>query len=362
MQRLQPSMLVALAALAACGGTSQVAARNTTAPRTTATAPRTTATAPHATATATAPRTTTSARAAVSPPPALQVQALITAETENRLVIVDLPSGRIAARTAVAADPENVAVGHGIVVVVSPRSAKVTLFDRRTLRVLRVIGGFHSPHIPAVSPDGDYVYVTDDAAGTLTSISLLTLRAISTINVGSAAHHLTFSPDGRRLWIALGESADTISIIDTADLARPRLVGGFHPGFSVHDLKFSPSGAQVWVTSASGPDVTVFSSRDRRLLFKVPVGAPPQHLVFSNDYAFLTSGYGGTIAKAALATGAVLARAHAPYGSFELDAGHGLVASSSLLRGTVAVYDAALRLLRIIRVAPAARDVAISAP
>ena len=335
-------MLVALAGLAGCGSSSHTPKH---------------ASAPLHTTTPTAAAVRASTSSAGAPP----VQALVTAETENRLVVVDLPSGHIAARIAVAADPENVAVGHGVVVVVSPRSAKVTLLDRRTLRVVRVIGGFVSPHIPSVSPDGSYAYVTDDAAGTLTSISLLTHRPTSTIRVGPGAHHLAFSPDGRQLWVALGESARTIALVDTADLARPHLVGQFDPGFTSHDLAFSPSGDQVWVTSASGPDVAAFSSRDRRLLFEVPVGEAPQHLVFSGAYVFLTSGYGDTIAKAASANGAVLARAQAPYGSFELDAGHGLVASSSLLRGTVAIYNIDLRLLHLVTVAPAARDLAISA-
>ena len=79
------------------------------------------------------------------------------------------------------------------------------------------------------------------------------------------------------------------------------------------------------------------------------------------QYAFLTSGYGSTIDKAAVATGALLARTQAPYGSFELDAAHGVIASSSLLRGTVAIYETNLRLMRVVRLAPAARDLAISA-
>ena len=54
--------------------------------------------------------------------------------------------------------------------------------------------------------------------------------------------------------------------------------------------------------------------------------------------------------------------ARSPYGSFELDAGHGYVVSSSLLRGTLAIYTPQLRLLRVVRVAPAAREVAVSSP
>jgi DNA-binding beta-propeller fold protein YncE len=288
------------------------------------------------------------------------VQALVTDESENRLLVVDLPSGRIVRRIAMAADPENVAVGDGIVVVVSSRSAKVTLLDRRSLRVLRVLGGFRSPHIPAISPDGSFAYITDDARGTLTAISLRTLAVTSTIEVGVGAHHVAFSPKFARAWIALGESASTISIVDTSKPARPRLVGHFDPGFPAHDLAFTPGGGQVWIGSANGPDVVAFSTRGHRLLFRIAVGAGPQHFVFAGRYAFLTSGYGGTIEEVLGASGAVLGRANTPYGSFELDAGHGMVASSSLLGGTLAVYDSRLRLLKVTTIAPAARDLIIS--
>jgi hypothetical protein len=72
--------------------------------------------------------------------------------------------------------------------------------------------------------------------------------------------------------------------------------------------------------------------------------------------------YGATIEKVDTASGHVLDRASAPYGSFELDAADGYVTTSSLLRGTLAVYDSQLKLVRVRALAPAARDVAISRP
>lgn len=288
-------------------------------------------------------------------------QALVTDETQNQLLVVGLASGRVVRRIVIAPDPENVAVGGRIIVVVSSRSARVTLLDRHSLRVLRIIGGFHSPHIPAISPNGNFAYVTDDARGTLSAISLRSLSVTSTVAVGFGAHHIALSPDGRRAWIALGESATTIAFVDCTDPARPRPTGQFEPGFASHDLAFAPNGGQVWVSSATGADLAAFSSRDHRLLFRIAGGAPPQHLVFAGRYAFVTSGYGSTIEKVLASNGALLARAAAPYGSFELDAGHGMVASASLLRGTVAVYDSKLRLLKVRAIAPAARDLAISA-
>jgi DNA-binding beta-propeller fold protein YncE len=288
-------------------------------------------------------------------------QALVTAETENRLLVVDLRSGRITGQTAMPADPENV-VAEGVAVVVSANAGAVTLLDPHSLRILDVLHGFGSPHIPAISPDGQYVYITDDARGTLTVIKLFNRSVVSKIFVGAGAHHLSFRPDERQLWIALSESARTIVILDTSNPARPRMIGRFDPGYAAHDLSFTPDGRRVWITSASGSNVDVFSSRDHRLLFRVPVGPPPQHVAFDGRYAYLTSGYGSVIEKVALVTGQVLKRKNAPYGSFELDAADGYVATSSLLRGTLAIYNRQLKLLRELHLAPATRNVSITTP
>lgn len=307
---------------------------------------------------ASAPVSTPSARPLPAP------QALVTDETENRLLVVDLPSGRVVRRVTLPADPEDVAAtgDGGVVIVVSAAGDKVTVLDRATLHPLRTFGGFDNPHIAAISPDGQHAYVTDDIRGTLTVIRLSDMRMMSTIHVGAGAHHLTFSPDQRRLWIALGESASQISIVDTADPDRPRVIGHFSPGFPTHDLSFSPDGRQIWISSAAGPDVTAFDARNHHVLFRVLVGAPPQHLVFEGRYAYVTSGYGSTIEKVDASTGRVIARASAPFGSFELAAADGYVATSSLLRGTLAIYTSSLKLLRVVKVAPAAREVAISRP
>jgi YVTN family beta-propeller protein len=290
-------------------------------------------------------------------------RALVSAETENRLLVVALPSGRVLRRVPLPADPGYVTTccNRGIVVV-SARAGKVTLLDADTLRVIRRFGGFGSPHIPVISPDGKHVYVTDDARGTVTVIGGGNLTVTSTVPVGTGAHHMSFSPDQRQLWIALGESARQIAILTTADPDHPRVLGHFDPGFAAHDLSFTPNGRQVWITSASGPDVAAFDVRDHRLLFRVPVGPPPQHVVFEGRYAYVTSGYGNTIEQVAATTGHVIRRARAPYGSFELDAGGRYVVTSSLLRGTIAIYNVQLKLLGIRALAPAARDVAISTP
>lgn len=289
-------------------------------------------------------------------------QALVTAETENRLLIVDLRTGEVKRRISMPAGPQYVVAEPGLAVVSSPNAGAATLLEGDPLRIARVIAGFGTPHITEISPDGQHAYVTDDARGTVTVIDLANARVESTTDVGAGAHHETSSPDQRRLWVALGESARAIVILDTSDTSAPRVIGRFDPGFPVHDLSFSPDGLRVWITSATGPEVAVFRARDHRLLFRVPVGPPPQHIAFDGAYAYLTSGYGNTLEKVAAATGRVIKRTRVPHGSFELDAADGFVATASLLDGKLAIFTPQLRLLHVVTLAPVTRDVAISFP
>lgn len=285
-------------------------------------------------------------------------------------MLVDLDRGRVLKQIAVPAGPQYVAPERSVSAVVSTGAGAVTLLEGDPLHVAKVLRGFEAPHITAISPDGEYVYVTDDTRGTVTAIQLSDARVTSTIHVGPGAHHMGFSPDGRQAWIALGESARTIVLLTTCvttcdptplvNPGRPRVVGRFDPGFPAHDLAFTPDGREVWISSAVGNDVAVFRARDHRLLFRVPVGPPPQHIAFGDGYAYLTSGYGSRIEKVVIATGRVLKRTTSPYGSFEVDANDGFVATSSLLRGTLAIYTPQLKLLHVLKLAPATRDVAIT--
>jgi DNA-binding beta-propeller fold protein YncE len=289
--------------------------------------------------------------------------ALVTAEQQNQLIALELSSGKVLRRVSLPADPQNVIAGKGTTtVVVSSASGAVTLLDWRSLKRIRVFRGFDSPHIAAFHPSGEWAYVTDDATGELATIELAGPRIVSRIFVGRGAHHMAPSPEGRRLWIALGEHAGQIAIVDVSRPRRPRLLKRFSPGFVAHDLTFSPDGRRVWVSSGVGEAVHVLNARTGKAAFAVRVGAPPQHVVFSEGrhYAFATSGYSDRILKIDPATGRVLARAKTPYGSFNLSAIGSLVVTTSLSNGTVTEFDENLRRMRTIKAALAARSVALT--
>ena len=283
--------------------------------------------------------------------------ALVTAETENQLLVVGLTTGKVEQRLRMPADPQNVEADDRTVVVVSSRAGAVTLLDAKRLRVTRTFRGFASPHIAKLSPDGGYAYVTDDTRGQLVVIGLARKQILRRVFVGLGAHHMDFSPDGRRLWIALGERARTVVLLTTMQRARPRVVGRFEPGGLVHDLAFAPGGRRVWITYDDRPSVGVFDARTRRLLFTIPGGSPPQHVAFGH-FAFVTSGNDGRL-RIFSRRGRLQGVAHTPDGSFNLGLGGGLVLMSSLTQGTVTSFRGNGHLLWTRKLAPAARDVAL---
>ena len=297
-----------------------------------------------------------------------QPVALVTAETQNELIAVDLPSGKILRRLPMPADPQNVEAGPRTAVVVSTRGGAVTLVDVYSLRIRKIIRGFASPHIAALSPDGHYAYVTDDARGQLVRIGLVRGRILSRLFVGLGAHHMAISPDGRQLWIALGERAHSITIVDTT---RMRIVGHIIPDGAAHDLAFSPGGRRVWVTHDDLSTITLYDAGTRKPVKTITAGSPPQHVVFSEftlnnsnpqHFAYVTSGYEGRLRVFYAESHKLVRTLAVPRGSFNASTRLGLVATASLLRGTLAELDAAppWRRLHTGTVAPAARDVAVA--
>lgn len=289
--------------------------------------------------------------------------ALVTAETQNRLLAIDTRTGRIVRSVRVPADPQSVEAYAGDAAVVSTKAGVVTRLDPHTLKVRQVVRGFATPHIAAYAPSGDYLFVTDDARGQVASIGA---DSVKKIFVGLGAHHMAFSPDQKRLWIALGERARSIAVVDTSDPARPRLTGNLHPRGLAHDLAFTPDGQFVWVTYDDRLYLRIFSARTLRPVAKLYAGPPPAHVRFDNasglarfgNRAYVTSGNAAALRIFDWKRRRLLRLVRTAPGSYNLAIDQGLVATSSLTSGTLTVVHGVRRALSE-HVAPAARDVAL---
>jgi len=299
-----------------------------------------------------------SARTSASPP-----VALVAAETSNQVIAVSLgPHGGHVLKRVHLVDPLMVAAPlHGPAVVLSPATGSVTLLAWHSLRPVKVFHGFRDPEVARVSPGDRYAYVVDGETGDLTVIDLARQRMVDRLHVGAGAHHMSFSPDGKRLWIALSEVATTVVRLDTSNLAHPRITGRLHPRFPSHSVGFAPDGRTVWLSSARAPYVTVYNAATGRVVRVIRAGRAPQEVAFSGARALLTSGYGSSIEAVLWRRYRRLGTVSMPYGSFNLATFGGQVVTSSLFTGQIVELEAGtLRRFWTTKVAPATRYVAIS--
>ena len=288
--------------------------------------------------------------------------ALVCAEASNEVLAVSLGphGGRVLKRVRLD-DPLMIAAPlHGPAVVVDPHGL-VTLLGWHSLRPVKVFHGFVRPEVAAIAPGDRYAYISDAGSGRLVMIDLERRAIVARVFAGFQAHHLDFSPDGRRLWVALGETASTIVRLDTSDLRRPRVVGRIHPRVTGHGIEFSPDGGTVWVSSSAAPFVTVFSAATGKALRRIAAGKGPQEIAFSGKRAIVTSGYGSSLEAVSWRTFGRHGSVSMPYGSFNLSTLGGKVVTSSVLTGYVTELDSGtLKRLWTRKIAPVTRYVAIS--
>ena len=300
--------------------------------------------------------------AAAARPAANRPVALVAAETANEVLAVSLgPHGGHVLKRVRLDDPLMVAAPlHGPAVVLDPNGT-VTLLAWHSLRPLRVFRGFSDPQVARIAPGNRFAYVADGGSGEISVIDLARRTIVDRIRVGLQAHHMAFSPDGRHLWIALGEVATTVVRLDTSDLAHPRIAGRLHPRFPAHSVGFAPDGRTVWLSSARAPYVTVYNASTGRVVKVIRAGRAPQEIAFSGARALLTSGYGSSIEAILWRRYRRLGTVSMPYGSFNLATFGGQVVTSSLFNGEVTELEAGtLRRFWTVKVAPETRYVAIS--
>jgi len=266
--------------------------------------------------------------------------ALVTADREARLVVLELASGRVLKHVPTLASPRSIeAVGETAVVAHSEHGA-VSLVRR--LRVVGVLHGFDEPRYTAAHPGGRYGYVTDAARGEVVAVDVVRATVAGRVRVGRRARHVSISPDGRRLWVALGSKAREVAIVDVSDPSRPRLVRAFRPPFLAHDVAWAPDRRHAWVSSGDRRELAVYDVRSGRVTSHPDGDFPPQHVTFAGDRAYVTSGWSGTVRVHTLG-GRELRRNPVPVGSYNVQSGWGLVLTPSLDTGTLTVLDRAGR-------------------
>jgi hypothetical protein len=285
--------------------------------------------------------------------------ALVTADLEDHVVLLDPVSARTLARIRTAPGPRSIeAVDARLAVVAHTRAGRVTVVDAAARDVRFELDGFAAPRYTAVHPSRRIAYVTDSSAAEVVAVDVRRGRILSRTAVPGPARHVSIDPTGSVLWTSLGSIAERIAVLDVHEARRPRLARTISPAFLAHDVVFAPDARHAWVTAGEGHRIAIHRAGTREVVRVIHADRAPQHVAFVGAHAFVASGDDGTVRMHRL-DGRLVRRMDVPVGSYNVGHGLGRAVTPSLSLGTVSLIDMRGRVRAVRTIARAAHDACI---
>jgi YVTN family beta-propeller protein len=210
-----------------------------------------------------------------------------------------------------------------------PDSDRVAVVESTDWSVVTDLETGARPRRLALQPDGQYLWVTYDGKGTgpsgVTVFSTRALHKVADIPTGRGAHDLAFSQDSRFVFVT-NEADGTVSVLDAAKLAKvrdvpvgarpvsiawstqagaaytvasgagriavvdaakpePRAVIAAAPGLG--QIRFAPGGRLAFVVHPDKNAVHILDAASNRIIQTADVEAAPDQVAFSDELAYV---------------------------------------------------------------------------
>jgi YVTN family beta-propeller protein len=116
------------------------------------------------------------------------------------------------------------------------------------------------PYGLAISPDGRYLYASDNFGGWLYTADTAARRVITSVPIGKSPALIARSPDAHTLYVANGGS-HSVSVVDIAtNPAAPRVTATVPVAGFPHGLAVSPDGRYVVVAGTTSGELSVIQT------------------------------------------------------------------------------------------------------
>ncbi|HEX4560362.1 MAG TPA: YncE family protein [Gemmatimonadales bacterium] len=158
----------------------------------------------------------------------------------------------------------------------------------------------------AFNPTGAKAYVVNQFAGTLSVIDAVRESVTASITLGDAGFNVGVAPNGQRVYATT--SGGKVVVISTS---TNTVVDSMQVGTAANGLAFSPDGATLYVSSRDAGTVTAFSTSSDGLLATYTVGGRPQRLAVSpNGKTLFAANEDSGLSVVSVPSGTVLPAVH----------------------------------------------------
>jgi YVTN family beta-propeller protein len=144
-----------------------------------------------------------------------------------------------------------------------------------------------TPYGVSVTPDGNYVYVSNVFSNTVSVISTSDNTMIETIPVGAMPTGVSVSSDGKYVYVS-NYGGSTVSVIKTSDNT---VIKTIPVEKGIRGVSVSPDGKYVYVSNFIEGTVSVISTSDNPVIKTITVGGKPAGISVSpdGDYVYVSN-------------------------------------------------------------------------
>ena len=184
-------------------------------------------------------------------------------------------------RTAVLLSLAATLLAGGKVVVLQSNAAgdNIHIIDPASNKVVGAIEGIEVPHGVVISPDGDRIYVSDEALRTLDVVDARTLKVTHRVPLSGRPNNLDCSKDGSLVFVGI-RSAPAVDVIDAQALANVKTIPVTG---EIHNIYVTPDGKHAVAGSIQASTINVIDVATRTLAWTVTLDAGIRPMAFTTN-------------------------------------------------------------------------------
>ena len=203
----------------------------------------------------------------------------------NHVAAVDTTTWKVAANVATGAKPKRVLLQPDEKYLWVADDKGVTVIDTSTLKVVKQIATGAGHHEIAFATDNKFAFVSNRDQGTLSVINVAKLAKVKDVKVGTVASSLSFSPLSKALYVT-NEVEGSIAVIDARS---HKLLANIVAQAGILSVRFAPGGRWGFAPNPKQSIVYVFDASTNRLVHEQAIAGGPDHVAFSEKFAYVRS-------------------------------------------------------------------------
>ncbi|MEB9625146.1 beta-propeller fold lactonase family protein, partial [Bacillus cereus] len=136
-----------------------------------------------------------------------------------------------------------------------------------------------NPRSVAITPDGDFAYVTNSSSNNVSVINTGSNSVVATIPVGNAPTDVAITPDGDFAYVT-NFNSNNVSVINTGSNS---VVATIPVGNTPTAVAITPDGDFAYVTNRDIGNVSVINTGSNSVVATIPVGIGPIEVAIGSE-------------------------------------------------------------------------------